>query len=163
MRSCAAAAGLIVLAVSSSGAQTTLPVEEGERVRVYRTADGSPSLTGRLLKVMPDSIRLAIPERPSGVWIDTASIRALEIRVAHESRRKQTLIGGLVGAAAGLGLALAFDGHEQACPTDLAVADCRYHATPAVYAITIGTGTGLGALIGHLLAGSRWQAVWWRE
>jgi hypothetical protein len=160
MRWFAAAAALMLLEASSISAQTTLPVEEGNRVRIYQTGENVARLTGRLLTVLPDSIRLAVPDRPSGVWIDTAAIRIVELRMPLESRKKHTLIGGLVGAAAGLGLALAIDGYQGACPTGgLCNGD---DTSPTLYVATIGTGTGVGALLGYLLSGSHWQAVWVR-
>ena len=98
-------------------AQEALDLHQGDRVRIA-LADGGTRLTGRVLMVLPDSLRLSTAERPAGVWTDTAAWRTVELQVPNPSRRTPMLIGAAVGGALGLALAIAADSHDAACPVD---------------------------------------------
>ena len=153
---------LAVLAILAAAApvksQDTLRVKQGDRVRITPVDDSGPRISGRLLTLTPDSLYVATSARPSGIWLDTAQIRQLEVNVPRE-RGNKALVGTLVGAALGLGYAYAVGGIEAGCP----LSGCDGGDVSGLFvAESIVAGAALGGLAATLLPSGRWQVVWIR-
>lgn len=130
----------------------------GARIRVTTSAP-SRRLTGTLLGVEGDSLRLAVGKRDTvGVPL-SAVTRLEESRGRRANYTKGALIGGGIGLALGLGVGLLADfGRTLGCESS----SCTSNLGEAL-AIGGLAGAGVGAGVGALLAGAfpkdRWQPV----
>lgn len=130
----------------------------GARVRVTTSAP-SRRLTGTLIDVEGDSLRLAVGKRDTvGVPL-SAVTRLEESRGRQPNRMKGALIGGGVGLALGLGVGLLVDfGRSLGCESSSCTSNLGEALAIGGLAGT-GVGAGLGALLAGALAKERWQPV----
>ena len=142
----------------AQGASVRPDLLPGARVRVTTSAP-SRRLTGTLIDVGGDSLRLAVGKRDTvGVPL-SAVTRLEESRGRRANHTKGALIGGGVGLALGLGVGLLVDfGRSLGCDSS----SCTSNLGEALAIGGLG-GTGVGAGVGALLAGAfqkeRWQPV----
>jgi hypothetical protein len=135
------------------GAQSSLPLSVDQRVRVETAVS---TITGRVLAVSPDSLRLAVDGKDQ-VTIATATVRRVE--VSRGSVRKAAvkkyairgaIIAGVIGAIS-LGLQ-----HDSVGESGSSV--------PKAAALGAWSGGVFGGLIGAGIGASRgadrWEHVW---
>lgn len=145
-------AGLSSLAAPAA-AQSSLPVSVDQRVRVETAAS---TVTGRVLSVTPDSLRLAADGQDQ-VTIATATVRRVDVSrgsgrgaAARKDAIRGAIIAGVIGAIS-LGLQ-----HETVGEDGSSVGEAA-----ALGAWSGGLFGGLiGAGIGASRGGDRWEQVW---
>jgi hypothetical protein len=127
------------------------PLQVGDRVRV-ETSTSAKGTTGEVIGIGPDGLRLRASDRPLPVDVPLSSVTRLERSLGKRSNAgKGALLGGLVGAAAGVALVLVARGE-----------DCDGPCTPyaaIVGAGFVGAGTVLGAITGAAIKTERWEAA----
>lgn len=138
-------ADAIPTASPAPAAAREIPVEPGDQVRVW-VASSIP-LTGSFMGLRPDTLLLLRSRRTAlPVW----SIQALQVR---RTSKASTVIGALIGVAAGVTLAMT---------TDLGISGSH-----AVQGDLLNPGLGAlagglaGAGIGHMFVGNSWEDVPW--
>jgi hypothetical protein len=133
-------------------------MEVGSRIRVKPAGPGQSWLTGSLLELPGDSVRLLTSRpRTDSVAVAIISVTAFERSQGMRSRTgKGALIGLGTGAALGFVIGLAtFEECTEFCVLDLGRAE-----SAGLGALLIGLfGTGLGALLGATVREDRWVPV----
>jgi hypothetical protein len=135
---CLVALGLaMALDVGGAAAQASGGLEPGAWVRVNRDISGS------LLSLQPDTLRLTGRSRESVIAVDLASIRSLEIR----TRRSHRVLGAVLGYLGGVGVSAALaeisaDGDDDLAPLAWAV---------RVVPVTVA--------VGIAVSGERWKRI----
>ena len=140
-------------------AQERPPVVEGARVRVSATEFGGKWCTGTLVDWSADTLTARCWRTRERQWEEfefpVSSISSLEVSRGKKSNvGKGALIGGLLGAGAGLvgGLAVAnlAEGLDEPSSTDITL----------TYTVLFGlVGAGLGAIIGSASKSDLWEEV----
>lgn len=141
-------------AASPAAAQAGLPVAVDQRVRVWTAS--AEALTGRVVAIAPDTLRLAVEGRDP-VTVPVATVRRVE--VSRQSSRgararkwaiRGAVISGVLGAIS-LGLQ-----HEQVGENGSSAGKAA-----ALGAFSGGLFGGLiGAGLGAAGGGDRWEQVW---
>jgi hypothetical protein len=146
------AAMLLLGAASHAQAQRVADLPNGTLLRV-RTEGTRGWHDGTLVAVTPDSLALAGSNEI--FVVPRGQIRALERRERNAPRAPRVLVGGVLGAVAGVALVV-HDVHR--CengppPNDM----CGLGAVFALPAAMVGF--SVGAIVGALLPTERWHAV----
>ena len=134
-------------------AQSNLPVSIDQRIRV---ATVGSTITGRVVSVTPDTLRLAV-DGPNPISIATTTVRRVEVSrgsgrkaAAKKSAIRGAIIAGVIGAIS-LGLQ-----HETVGASGSSV--------PKAAALGAWSGGLFGGLIGAGVGASRgadrWEQVW---
>ncbi len=99
---------LVLMLVSfpgAAGAQESLALSSGSRVRVWTSSAAGP-VTGKVLRVDASAMMLAVDGSEPPIVVPRDAITRLDVSRGRRSRGKNALIGALVGlAAAGIVLA----------------------------------------------------------
>jgi hypothetical protein len=139
-------------------AQDSTQLQAGSRIRIKPAGPGRQWVTGSLLELQGDSVRL-LTSRPriDSLALALNSVTALERSQGVRSRTgKGALIGLGTGALAGLVLGIAT---YEPC-TGFCVLDLDQAETGALGALFLGLlGTGVGMLVGATVREDRWVPV----
>jgi hypothetical protein len=153
MTSVAAGLSLLLLTPAVLPAQEGTPLRPGSRVQVH-LADPTPRLVrGTLVSAEADSVLLLKDGGRDTLAFSTAGVTQVDTTAGRRTRTGHgALLGGGIGAAAGLGLALAAtaEGCSGFC-TDPSPGEIG-----AVTLILGGVGAAVGALIGSATHTDRW-------
>jgi len=134
-----------------AGAQSSLPLSVDQRVRVETAGS---TITGRVVAVSPDSVRLAV-EGQDQVTIATPTVRRVDVSRGSGRKTKKYAIRGAIisGAIGAISLGLQ---HDSVGETGSSV--------PKAAALGAWSGALFGGLVGAGIGASRgadrWEQVW---
>jgi hypothetical protein len=158
-RTCALLLGLLAGLPLVSAAQAGSPLAPGARVRVRATGSRAPWVHGDLVSLTSDSVSIRVANGADTVHLPRSTLAQVQVSQGiHARTGRGALLGLTIGAGTGLvlGLAAAADRCTGFCEIDVGPEDVL-----ALAALLGGVGTGIGALIGAVSHGERWQRVDW--
>jgi hypothetical protein len=159
-RAAALLLGLLAGLPLVGAAQAASALATGARVRVK--AIGSPGawVQGELVRLTSDSVSILVADNADAVHLPRSSLAQVQVSQGIHARTGHGALLGL-GIGAGIGLGIGLTAAATRCTT----AFCEIHVGPddvlALTAIFGGAGAGIGALIGAVSHGERWQRVDW--
>jgi len=141
-------------------AQERSPVVEGARVRVSATEFGGKWCTGTLVEWSTDTLTVNCWRTVERSWEEAefplSSITSVEVSRGRKSNvGKGALIGGLIGAGAGLAIGLSTANVVEEATTIDEEASITIWSAVALGLV----GAGVGVLIGSASTGDRWEKV----
>lgn len=131
----------------------------GARVRVKATGSRAEWVRGELVNLTSDSVSIRVAEGADTVRLSRSAVAQVQISQGIHARTGHGALLGLgIGAGAGLllGVAAAAEGCTDFCEISIGPEDVL-----AITALLGGAGAGIGALIGAVSHGERWQRVDW--
>lgn len=136
--------GLLAISGRMLGAQRTLAVALGSKVRVQPQGD-TTWLVGRLTGVAPDTVRLRPCESCSVDSYSLPSLSAVEVSVGRTRRGSTILKGALLGAVVGLGSGMLYGWRQtRGCKPGNDICGLAYLAVPFFGAGGLAIGTAVG-------------------
>ncbi|MEP7226885.1 MAG: hypothetical protein ABI785_05960 [Gemmatimonadales bacterium] len=158
-RTCAVVLGLLAGLPLVGAAQAGSALAPGARVRVKAIGSRGPWVQGELVNLTSDSVSIRVAEGADTVRLPRSTVAQVQVsRGIHARTGHGALLGLGIGAGAGLllGVAAAAEGCTGFCEINIGPEEVL-----AVTALLGGAGAGIGALIGAVSHGERWQRVDW--
>jgi hypothetical protein len=127
------------------------PLKPGDRVRV-RASTIPTEAVGEVVEAAPNVLTIRLPDRPDTIEVPIAAVTRLQRSLGtHKDIGKSALIGGLIGAGAGVAF-VAFASGSEGCE-----GPCGF------WALVFGAvGGGAGALVGTGVGAARKTERWER-
>lgn len=156
-RTCAVLLGLLAGLPLVGAAQAGPVVAPGARVRVKATGSKAQWVQGELVNLTSDSVSIRVAQGADTVRLSRSAVAQVQISEGIHARTGHGALLGLgigAGAALLLGVAAAAESCTGFCEISIGPEDVL-----AVTALLGGVGAGIGALIGAVSHGERWQRV----
>ena len=154
---------LLIAVSNNSHAQEEPPVTPGDRVRIKAPTISTRQFEGEVVALRSDTLIIdaRIWERGRMQWRDqpqakipVASVDRIDISRGKKSNvGKGAITGGLIGAGIGLVIGIG------AAAEDGGFFDFGPEVVPAAVLAVGAYGAGIGALIGLIMPGERWEEV----
>jgi hypothetical protein len=149
-------AGLPLVGAAQAGS----PLAPGARVRVKAMGSRAAWVQGELVGLTSDLVSIRVADSADTVHLPRSTLAQVQVSQGIHTRTGHGALLGL-GIGAGIGLGIGLTAAATRCTT----AFCEIHVGPedvlALTAIFGGAGAGIGALIGAVSHGERWQRVDW--
>ena len=138
-------------------AQADPVVAPGARVRIKATGSRAQWVRGELVSLTSDSVSIRVAEGVDTVQLPRSTVAQVQVSQGiHARTGPGALLGLEIGAGTGLllGIAAAADSCTEFCENKVGPEEVL-----AITAVFGGVGAGIGALIGAISHGERWQRV----
>ena len=153
--------GLLAGLPLAGAAQAGSPLAPGARVRVKAIASQAPWVRGELISLVSDSVSIRVTDGADTVHLPRNTLAQVQVSQGIHARTGHGALLGL-GIGAGTGLVLGLAAAAQSCH---GARFCEIRIGPedvlAFTALLGGAGAGIGAMIGAVSHGERWQRVEW--